>query len=226
MPSREWEYFMENYYGDPYMMWHDGIDEKSVTYLKGEEREKAEDMLIESLAEGNYYAAKGLRELRSEKAIPTLVMNLFSGSGTLTVEIAVALCMIKDTLDYVPHIINVMKNHVFWTSRMDAARALRRFPTEEVVEALYETVAKDPDYLVRNHASETILFLHGLEPVISEHKEIFQLMIVEFDKTDKASIDTAFRSYQKCSEMLRQFVESEGMLRNGPIIEDIWNWKN
>lgn len=226
MQSREWEYFMENYYGDPYMMWHDGIDEKSVTHLKGEEREKAEDMLIESLTEGNHYAAKGLRELRSAKAIPTLVMNLFSGSGTLTVEIAVALCMIKDTFEYVPHIINVLKNHVFWTSRIDAARALRRFPTEEVVETLYETVAKDPDYLVRNHASETILFLHGLEPDISEHMEIFQLMIVEYDKADESSIENAFSHYQKCSDMLREHVDREGTLRSGSIIEDVWSWSD
>ncbi len=72
MPSREWERFIENYYGEPYMMWHDGIDEKSVTLLKGKERERAEDMLIASLEEGNHYAAIGLRELRSRKAEPHL----------------------------------------------------------------------------------------------------------------------------------------------------------
>lgn len=72
MPSQEWTHFMENYYGDPYMMWHDGIDEKSVTRLDGEAREKAEEMLIESLAEGSHYAAIGLRELRSERAVPKL----------------------------------------------------------------------------------------------------------------------------------------------------------
>jgi len=215
---------MENYYGDPYMMWHDGIDEKSVTYLKGEEREKAEDMLIESLAEGNYYAAMGLRELRSEKAIPALLEHLFSGSGKLTVEISVALCMIKDTFEYVPHIIDVMKKHPFWTQRMSAAIALRRFPTEDVVEALYERVAKDPDYIVRNHASETILFLHGLEPSISMHKEIFKLMITDYDKSDGASTENAFNNYQKCADMLRELVDREGRLRTGSIIEDIWTW--
>ncbi|MFW9794595.1 MAG: HEAT repeat domain-containing protein [Candidatus Thorarchaeota archaeon] len=224
MPSSEWERFMENYYGDPYMMWHDGIDEKSVTYLKGKERERAEDMLIESLREGNHYAAKGLRELRSEKAIPALEKHLFSGSGTLTVEISVALCMIKDTFDYVPHIIDIMKKHVFWTQRMYAARALRRFPTEEVVEALYQTIAKDSDYIVRNHASETILFLHGLEPAISQHKEIFGLMIVDYDKDDDASIQNAFSKYQKCADLLRALVDKEGELRTGSIIEDIWTW--
>jgi HEAT repeat protein len=226
MPSREWENFMENYYGDSYMMWHDGIDEKSVTKLKGQEREKAEDMLLVSLEEGNHYAAKGLRELRSEKAVPFLVKNLFSGSGTLTIEISVALCMIKDTFDYVPHIIGVMRKHPFWSQRMYAARALRRFPSEEVVEALFETVAKDPDYLVRNHASETILFLHGLKPAISEHTSIFQLMIVEFDKEDGVSIENALKQYQKCAEMLRELVDKEGELRVGSIIEDIWTWNN
>jgi hypothetical protein len=225
MPSAEWKYFMENYYGDPYMMWHDGIDEKSVIPLKGEEREQAEDLLIKSLEEGSHYGAVGLREMRSEKAIPFLVKHFFSGSGKLTVEIAVALCMIKNTFDYVPHIINVLKRDAFWTHRMDAARALRRFPLDEVVEALFESVAKDHDYLVRNHASETILFLHGLQPSISSHKEIFKHMIVEFDKEDKASVEKAFAHYKTCADMLRDLIKKEGTLREGPIIEDIWDWK-
>jgi len=105
---------------------------------------------------------------------------------------------------------------------MDAARALRRFPEEHVVEALFETVAKDPEYLVRNHASETILFLHGLMPHISEYKDIFKLMIAKYDPEDEASIEAAIIEYQRCADMLRELVETDGTLRRGPIITDIW----
>jgi len=225
LSSPEWNRFMDNYYGDSYMMWHDGIDEKSVTKLNDEEREKAEDMLIQSLEDGSHYGAIGLRELRSKKAIPFLIDNLESGGGTLKVEIAVALCLIEYNLVYLPHIIDVLRSGGFWSYRIDAARALRRFPTEEVVEALFESVAKDSEYLVRNHASETILFLHGLHPQISEHKEIFQHMIVNFDVDDEPSVDNAFKHYQTSSELLRNLINTSGKLRQESIIEDIWTWK-
>ena len=54
MPSRQWDYFMDNFFGDPYMMWHDGIDTTSVCRLEGAERDRAEDMLIESMKEGSH----------------------------------------------------------------------------------------------------------------------------------------------------------------------------
>jgi len=217
---------LENYFGDPYMMWHDGIDEKSVTFLKGKEREKAEDMLIDLLEEGSRYGAIGLRELRSDKAVPILEVLLNDSPGTLAIEIAVALSLIKNSLEYVPKIITALKESRFWFVRIDAARALRRFPSEKVLTSLFETVAKDPDYLVRNHASESILFLHGLQPNISMHKEIFRLMIIEFNPKDKSSIKDALRQYRRCADMIRELVERDGQLRKGPIIEDIWHWKD
>lgn len=130
--------------------------------------------------------------------------------------------MIKNSLEYVGNIIHELKNSAFWSYRIDAARALRRFPDEQVVEALFEAVAKDPDYLVRNHASETILFLHGMRPKISEHEEIFQHMIVEFEGEDEDSIKSAFVHYQKCADLLRDLIEEEGELRDGPVVDDIW----
>ncbi len=226
MPSPEWKRFLENYYGDPYMMWHDGIDETSVTLLKGEELEKAEDMLIETLEKGGHYGAIGLRELRSTKALPVLEALLETSTGTLAVEIAVALCLIKNSVDYVPTIIIALKESGFWSVRIHAARALRRFPSEKVITALFESVAKDPEYLVRNHASETILFLYGLQPNISMHQEIFELMIVEFNPEDTSSVENAFRHYQKCADMIRELIERDGELRKGPIIEDIWEWRD
>jgi hypothetical protein len=223
MSSREWQRFIDNYYGDPYMMWHDGIDEKTVTFLKGAERTKAEEMLIESLQEGNHYAAIGLRELRSEKAIPYLLEAMYSGWGNLRVHAAVALSMIENTFEYVDEIIQVLKQSAAWTYRMRAAIELRHFPLPSVVEALFESVAEDPDYIVRNHASETILFLHGLKPSISERREIFQHMIVEYNKEGQPTTD-ALNHYRISAELLQEVIESEGKLRKNELIDDIWSW--
>ena len=105
MPSRQWDYFMDNFFGDPYMMWHDGIDPSSVCGLEGAERDQAEKMLIESMQEGSYWAPMGLREMRSEKAVPIMKEMLPSINGVLLIEIAIALNVIEDTLEYNPYIL-------------------------------------------------------------------------------------------------------------------------
>lgn len=207
------------------MMWHDGIDEKTVTFLKGAEREKAEEMLIESLQEGNHYAAIGLKELRSTKAIPHLLEVMYQGWGNLKVHATVAMSMIENTFDYVGEIIEVLRKSAAWTYRMRAAIELRHFPLPSVVEALFETVSQDSDYIVRNHASETILFLHGLKPAVSERREIFRHLIVQAGEKG-VTVPEALKHYRICADMLREVIEEEGTLRAQELVDDIWEWQD
>jgi hypothetical protein len=209
MPSRDWEYFIDNFFGDPYMMWHDGIDTKSVLRLEGQEREDAEQMLIEELQQGNYWAAMGLRELKSTKAIPLLKNHLNSSNGKLIIEAAVALNVIEHTTDYTSHIIDVLKRSVAWMHRLDAARVLREFPTPEVLEALYSALL-DPEYLVRNHASESILLIYGLEPTIATHSDIFDHIRFDFDSTDDESVKASMEHYKEAAELIRTLVLAKG----------------
>jgi len=206
---------MDNFFGDPYMMWHDGIDPTSVCGLEGAERDQAEDMLIESMKEGSYWAPMGLRELRSQKAVPLMKEMLPSIEGVLLIEIAIALNVIEDTLEYNPYILHVLREYPSPYTRLKAAMKLRDFPTPEVIEALFDAVS-DEDYLVRNHASESLLAIHGLQPTISEHKEIFQLIIVDYDKTSNVSTKDAAAAYKKAEEMLRALFEKE---RSSPNVE-------
>ena len=196
---------MDNFFGDPYMMWHDGIDPSSVCGLEGAERDQAEDMLIESMKEGNYWAPMGLRELRSEKAVPIMKEMLPSVDGVLLIEIAIALNVIEDTVEYNEYILRVLREYPSPYTRLKAAMKLRDFPTPEVIEALFDAV-NDEDYLVRNHASESLLAIHGLEPTISEHKEIFKLIIVDYDKQSKTTKE-AGAAYRKAEQMLRVLFE-------------------
>ncbi len=191
------------------MMWHDGIDPTSVCGLEGAERDQAEDMLIESMKEGSYWAPMGLRELRSEKAVPIMKEMLPSIDGVLLVEIAIALNVIEDTLEYNQYLLQVLREYPSPYTRLKAAMKLRDFPTLEVIEALFDAV-RDEDYLVRNHASESLLAIHGLQPTISEHKEIFQLIIVDYDKSSNVSTREAAAAYKKAEEMLRELFEKEG----------------
>jgi HEAT repeat protein len=203
MPSRQWDYFIENFFGDPYMMWHDGIDPHSVCLLEGAERDQAESMLIESMESGSHYAAKGLRELKSERAIPIMKRLLEKAGSDLKIQIAVALNIIEGTVKYTPHLIQVLRYNRSPYIRLSAAIELRRFPGEETIRALFDSVSTDPDYLVRNHASESLLSIHAFEPTISQYRDIFQLICTEFNPKDRASYDEATKQYTRAANMLR-----------------------
>ncbi|TFG30641.1 HEAT repeat domain-containing protein [Candidatus Thorarchaeota archaeon] len=207
MPSRQWDYFMDNFFGDPYMMWHDGINPKSVCGLEGAERDQAENMLIESMKEGSYWAPMGLRELRSQKAVSIMKDVLAYANGNLLIEIAIALNVIEETTNYNQYILYVLREYPSPYTRLRAAMKLRDFPTPEVIEALFDAVS-DVDYLVRNHASESLLAIHGLKPMISEYKEIFKLIIVDADRRTSTSKKEAAAAYKKAEEMLRALFEN------------------
>jgi HEAT repeat protein len=165
-------------------------------------------MLIESMKEGSYWAPMGLREMGSKKAIPIMKEILDQTHSRLMIEIAHALNVLEKTTEYLPYIIRVLENAGFWSSRMDAARMLKNYNTPEVVEALFSSV-EDADYLVRNHSSESLLHIHGLPASISEYKEIFQEIIVEYDVKDEESIKEAREHYKKAAMMLRELIESQ-----------------
>jgi HEAT repeat protein len=200
---------MENFFGDPYMMWHDGIDSRSICLLEGAERDQAESMLIESMESGSHYAAMGLRELRSEKAIPVMKRLLEKVGSDLRIQIAVALNVIEDTDEYTPHLVEVLQHSSSPYVRFNAAIELRRFPTEDTIRVLFESVSTDPDYLVRNHSSESLLYIHGFKPIISEHREIFRLICVEFDPKDESSYQEATKQYARAAEMLKSLFENK-----------------
>ena len=207
MPSRQWDYFMSNFFGDPYMMWHDGIDPTAACILEGAERDQAEAMLIKSMEEGSHYAVMGLRELRSEKAVPLMKQMLEKVSADLLIEIAVALNVIENTTDYNHYIITVLLEYPSPYVRLNAARKLRDFPTPEVIAALYDAVS-DIDYLVRNHASESLLAIHGFEPMISDHTEIFGFICTDPDP-EKNVPPKATARYKRAENMLKSLFEKE-----------------
>ncbi|MGY5880335.1 MAG: HEAT repeat domain-containing protein, partial [Candidatus Thorarchaeota archaeon] len=201
--------FMSNFFGDPYMMWHDGIDPTAACILEGAERDQAEAMLIKSMEEGSHYAAMGLRELRSEKAVPLMKQMLEKVSADLLIEIAIALNVIEKTTEYNHYIVTVLLEYPSPYVRLNAARKLRDFPTPEVIAALYDAVS-DVDYLVRNHASESLLAIHGFEPMVSEHSEIFDLICTESENRSDESTKEAAAAYKKAGNMLKSLFEKDG----------------
>jgi HEAT repeat protein len=205
--SRQWDDFMDNFFNETHMKWHDGIDPTSVCRLEGAERDRAETMLIESMQQGSQWAPMGLRELRSLKAVPMMKEMLFRTNGDLLREIAIALNVIENTKVYNQYIIQVLRECPSAYCRLKAARRLRDFPTPEAIEALFDAV-NDVDYLVRSQATESLLVIHGLEPQISEQKDIYPLISFHPVHQSEESKRKAVESYRKAEEMLRNLFEN------------------
>src|SRR5688500_9631690 len=91
--SSTWNAFYESYFGDPYMAWHDGLDEQALLSLTGDERDEAERQLLAAATSGSadYRVAAGLRSLRSRKALDLLKQRLESALGRDRVETALGL---------------------------------------------------------------------------------------------------------------------------------------
>ncbi|MBN2153962.1 MAG: hypothetical protein JW839_21070 [Candidatus Lokiarchaeota archaeon] len=186
----------------PYLQWHDGVDASVVSKLVGVERDEAENMLIASAIKGAMHAAAGLAELKSTKGLPFLKQRLEAVSGVERVRIADAIETIEGKGEYVHVVIDVLLHAEAWFDKIEAAIVLRKHPRQDVIDALWEGVI-DPDYLVRNHSSESLLAIHGLDPRIAGHKEIFSLICVDKEAGGKAPHEHHVQAAAALKELLR-----------------------
>lgn len=156
--SEDFERFRKsNFFGSAFSAIHDGLDLPALTALDGDDRAKAEALLLKALPEGR--AVIGLGEIRSKKA--EALLRKLVGSPEIAVELAVALYRISGDTSGVKAIIDTLRdqrNH--WNRRMDAAIALRHFRTQAVADALLDAL-HDPEGLVRYHVSNSLLILYG-----------------------------------------------------------------
>ena len=191
MPSLAFNRFYESYFGDPYMAWHDGLDESALLELEGDEREKAEQLLLDALNTNDYRPAAGLAALRSQRAAEPLKKELESARGRRRVEVAVALWRTERYMPAVAAIIDVLLSYPFWGDRVDAARALREVQTPRGEDALWKAIA-DPEDLVRHHAAESLLEMHG----ISAGDEIAHPVTIKVMSEDKKVREDAIKELE------------------------------
>jgi len=202
MPSATWDRFYESYFGDAYMAWHDGLDEAALLSLEGEERDRAEQMLMDALGSGDYRAPAGLAALRSHKSLDALKQKLPHASGPDEVQTALAIWRIDPK--YLPAantLVRVLRTAPDWGTRMEAARALREAPTPSAIDALWEAVERDPEDLVRHHAATTLLYVYNIHrDLFDSHPLTIEVMMEDAERREKAKRE------------LRELVEREGRL--------------
>jgi HEAT repeat protein len=162
MASPAFERFRFSFFEDPDSA-RQGLDTRALAGLEGEERSRAEEMLLEYLPDTR--GVIGLGELRSRRAEPALV-QLFeaergSGFGDGQVYVAKALWQIRPDPRWLEAVIDVLASADGPMQRQTAAEALHDVRDPATVRALVKAL-DDPEGLVRHHAARGLLALHGL----------------------------------------------------------------
>jgi hypothetical protein len=162
MASPAFERFRFSFFEDPDSA-RQGLDTRALAGLEGEERSRAEEMLLEYLPDTR--GVIGLGELRSRRAEPALV-QLFeaergSGFGDGQVYVAKALWQIRPDPRWLEAVIDVLASADEPMQRLNAAEALYDVRDPATVRALVKAL-DDPEGLVRHHAARGLLALHGL----------------------------------------------------------------
>jgi HEAT repeats len=159
--SRAFERFRFSFFEDSNSA-RDGLDTTALSELTGEERARAEDMLIGFLPDTR--AVIGLGVLRVRRAEP-LLAPLFEEEqrekGSDPTYLARALWRIRPDPRWRSGLIEVLSSAEFHIHRMHAAIALRDVHDPAVVGPLIAAL-DDPESLVRYHAAYTLLTLHGV----------------------------------------------------------------
>jgi hypothetical protein len=171
--SAAFERFRFKFFADPNSA-RDGLDLATLAKLEGEERTRAEAMLLDFLPDTR--GVIGLGVLRSRRAEPELI-RLFEAERFAEreakrmpdrlwypfalIDLARALWLIDPDSRWLAALIDVLAASTDETARQTAAESLYDIREPAVVQAL--TIAlDDPEALVRYHAAHGLLGIHGL----------------------------------------------------------------
>lgn len=171
--SAAFERFKFSFFKDPKSA-PDALDTPALEQLAGDERSRAEDMLIAVLPDSR--GVIGLGVLRSRRAEPRLIA-LFVAERTRQVAaetgldggwnplgivfLARALWLIDPDPQWPPAIIDVLQSSRLWTARQEAADALSGVRDPASVDALTKAL-DDSEPLVRFSAARALLATYGL----------------------------------------------------------------
>jgi hypothetical protein len=196
-----WDDLRQRLFGTPYEVWHDGIQE---TALDQADQAELRAAIPEGLAAGDWVAAVAVRRLGDPALLPQVAAYLEIGSGRFAVEVARAVAALGgDQAAAVASALGAL-GQGGWPDRLDVALGLRHLPGDGVVEALLASVEKDPEYLVRYHAAESLLHLGQIAPAdITLHPGVFADLVAG---ADQEPIDEHRRRHALAAAALRRLL--------------------
>jgi hypothetical protein len=170
----EWQAWKEAMFGSEYMIWHDGLDTDAVARLKGEARARGLEMLGLGMALGDAHAAQALAACGDTSQLGEMRAQMALAQGSSRVKLALAIHRVAPEPALAAELVLVLQRHPWWGDRIDAAMGLRHFAGADDEAALLDSVSGDPEYLVRYHASDSLLVRWGVTPAdVGGHKDIF-----------------------------------------------------
>lgn len=171
----EWRAWKEEIFGTEYMIWHDGLYTGAVTGLQGPARAKALEMLRLGVSLGDAHAAEALAAMGEADDAPAMRAQLAGAYGSSRVRLALAIHEVTPDPTLAAELVAVLHGCPAWTDRIDAAMGLRHFGGPDDEAALLASVERDPEYLVRYHAAESLLRRWAVVPSeITKHEAIFR----------------------------------------------------
>ena len=199
--GRSWEEVRNELFGEPYMVWHDGPEFSGLRDAWRTEPEALLDQLFAGMAEGDALAAQALSELEPAPTgemrahvIAMLEKHVVDSPPYAQVQLGLTLYKLTGDAKWTKPIVEVLDGAVHWSSRIDAAIALRQVPsTPELREALLRNV-QDDDYLVRYHSATTLLRWSGSTAQLEDDDPLFsKIASDDAPKAWKAAADSLAR---------------------------------
>jgi len=162
MASEAFKRFHFSFFEDPDFA-RQGLDKRALAALEGEERSRAEEMLLQYLPD--IRGVVGLGVLCARRAEPALV-RLFEAERSsefafALIDVAKALWQIRPDPRWLKTMIDVLTGADDAVERQAAAEALCDCGDPSAACAL-EKALDDPEALVRYHAARGLLALHGV----------------------------------------------------------------
>jgi hypothetical protein len=173
-----WAEFSRQTFGDPYLVWHDGADFRSLLSRWQDQPVLVGEILALGLSEADPLAAQAISFLAGHGAdvsglAARLRESLPQAQGTFRVRVAQALLALTHDQDLAQPICTVLTGDDHWSHKVDAAIALNAFaPAMTVVQALVQGV-QDNDYLVRRHSAQTLLTLAARHTTIEKEPNLW-----------------------------------------------------
>jgi hypothetical protein len=164
-------------FGSEYMIWHDGLPVGAVKTLTGDARLRALRMLFMGVELGDSHAATALASMGDASATAEMRAQLRQSTGESKVNFALAINGLSPDDSLASELIEVLNSPSDQFVQMSAAIGLRQFSDSVSERALLDAVEQNGRYLVRYHASESLLQRwHVIPSGIVQHQEIFQLI--------------------------------------------------
>ncbi len=164
--NAEWQLWRREIFGDPYLVWHEGPEFAALLAAARSDPRAVERMLRAGLAIADSLAAQSFTALAAAGLAPADAVSILRtalgrAEGEFRIRVAEALYALTRDPQWATAVAGVLVGAESEFVRLDAAIALAGFPPSTALVQALATAVRDPEYLVRFHAANTLLRWSG-----------------------------------------------------------------